>query len=104
MTFGHSVVKSAVQTACIPCTTTVSLQQLLTATQADSVGTVRGVVVMEDVTAGQLLAVCNPLVYARVQPSDFADHPQLKMMSMVCTYAISRLVLVCGSLPTVCSQ
>ncbi len=91
--------------ACIPCIPTVSLQHLLTAAQADSVGTERGLVVTEDVTAGQLLAVCNPLVYARIQPSDFADHPQLKMMSMVCTHAICQFVLVCvrAPLPIVCS-
>ena len=82
----------------------VSLQQLLTAVQADSVGTERGLVVTEDVTAGQLLAVCNPLVYTRIQPSDFADHPQLTGKSLVCTHAVSQFVLVCmcASLPVVC--
>ena len=43
----------------------------------------------------QLLAVCNPLAYACIQPSDYADHPQLKEMSQVCTHAICQLVLVC---------
>jgi len=68
---------------------------VLTTVRAGSAGAERSLVVTKDVTAGQLLAVCNPLVYTRVQPSDFADHPVLKGKGLVCTHAICQLVLVC---------
>ncbi|KAL0053840.1 hypothetical protein WJX82_011585 [Trebouxia sp. C0006] len=62
---------------------------------AELPGAERSLVVTKDVTAGQLLAVCNPLVYTRVQPSDFADHPVLKgkgLREQVHVYLMTQLI------------